>query len=52
MARDEHGAFLRSVSQTAPGNKVSIMLADGRILGTVDAVEPAPSSPDLPEGDA
>ena len=33
------GRLLRSVSQTAPGRALSVMLADGRILGTVTGVE-------------
>ena len=41
MACDEEGRLLRSVSETAPGRALSVMLADGRILGTVTAVEHA-----------
>ena len=41
MACDEHGAILRSVSQTAPGRGLAVLMADGRILGTVTGVEPA-----------
>ena len=52
MACDEQGVFLRSVEQTSPGRRISVMLADGRILGTVDAVEPAPSPTANSEGNA
>lgn len=41
MACDEEGRLLRSVSETAPGRALSVMLTDGRILGTVTAVEHA-----------
>lgn len=41
VACDEHGGILRSVTQTAPGRTLSVMLADGRILGTVTEVTPS-----------
>ncbi len=46
MACDDTGAFLRSVSQTAPGRALSVILADGRVLGTVTGVEPSPRQDD------
>ncbi len=42
MACKEDGTFLRSVEQAAPGQSFSVLLADGRILGTVVVVEPIP----------
>ena len=44
MACDERGKLLRSVTQTSPGRAISVMLADGRIFGTVTGTEP--SEPD------
>jgi exodeoxyribonuclease VII large subunit len=39
MALNEDGRFLRSVGQTAPGKRVTVELADGRLVTIVDAVE-------------
>ena len=39
MALNEDGTFLRSVGQTAPGKRVTIELADGRLVTIVDVVE-------------
>ena len=39
MALNEDGTFLRSVGQTAPGKRVIVELADGRLVTIVDAVE-------------
>ena len=39
MALNEDGTFLRSVDQTAPGKRVTVELADGRLVTIVDAVE-------------
>ena len=39
MALNEDGTFLRSVSQTAPGKRVTVELADGRLATIVDTVE-------------
>ena len=39
MALAEDGTFLRSVEQTAPGQKVIVELADGRLAAVVSAVE-------------
>lgn len=39
MALDEDGSFLRSVTQTAPGRRVTVALADGRLVTVVDSVE-------------
>lgn len=39
MALDEDGSFLRSVTQTAPGRRVAVALADGRLVTVVDSVE-------------
>lgn len=44
MACDEAGNILRSVTQTSPGRRFSVMLSDGRLMGTVTGVEP--SAPD------
>lgn len=41
MACDEKGGILRSVTQTAPGKALTVVLADGRILGTVTTVVPS-----------
>ena len=43
MACDDGGKILRSVTQTSPGRAISVMLADGRILGTVTGVETSAS---------
>ena len=52
MACDEEGNLLRSASQTAPGRAFSVLMADGRIRGTVTEVEPLPEgeTPPLPPG--
>ena len=39
MALSEDGTFLRSVEQTAPGRRVIVELADGRLVTVVNAVE-------------
>ena len=39
VACDEKGSILRSTAQTAPGRGITVLLADGRILGTVTGVE-------------
>ena len=39
MALAEDGSFLRSVEQTAPGRRVTVALADGRLVTVVDSVE-------------
>lgn len=44
VACDEQGAILRSVTQTSAGRRFSVMLADGRLLGTVTEVTAAPAS--------
>ena len=44
MACDEAGNILRSVTQTSPGRRLSVMLSDGRLIGTVTGVEA--SAPD------
>lgn len=49
LAYDDRGAVLHSVSQTAPGRSLAVVLADGRVLGTVtevsaEAEPPVPSS--------
>ena len=36
---DENGKLVRSVSQTAEGEKISFMLTDGRVHATVNAIE-------------
>ena len=36
---DEKGKLVRSVSQTAEGEKISFMLTDGRVHATVNAIE-------------
>lgn len=36
---DEKGKLVRSVSQTAEGEKISFMLTDGRVHATVDRIE-------------
>ncbi|MBR3881256.1 MAG: exodeoxyribonuclease VII large subunit [Mailhella sp.] len=46
MALAEDGSFLRSVHQTAPGRRVTVALADGQLVTTVDDI--APASPTLP----
>ena len=43
MALAEDGSFLRSVSQTAPGRRVTVALADGRLVTVVDSIEPCPA---------
>uniref|UniRef100_UPI004062CB10 exodeoxyribonuclease VII large subunit n=1 Tax=Mailhella sp. TaxID=1981029 RepID=UPI004062CB10 len=43
MALDEDGSLLRSVSQTAPGRRVTVALADGRLVTVVDSIEPCPA---------
>lgn len=42
MAYDDAGNLMRSAAQTAKGRSMSVILADGRILGTVTGVEPLP----------
>lgn len=51
MACDEAGNILRSAMQTAPGRAFSVLMADGRILGTVTGVEllPEGAGPTLPQ---
>ena len=39
MALAEDGTFLRSVEQTAPGQKVIVELSDGRLAAVVSKVE-------------
>ncbi|MBQ8744189.1 MAG: exodeoxyribonuclease VII large subunit [Mailhella sp.] len=39
MAMDEKGKFLRSVTQTKPGQRITVQMADGRILTVVDSVD-------------
>ena len=39
MTQTEEGAVIRSVSQTAPGAKLTITVSDGRICATVDDVK-------------
>ena len=48
MACDEEGNLLRSVSHTAPGRAFSVLMADGRIRGTVTGVESLPEGNVLP----
>ena len=43
VAYDEKGSLLRSAAQTGPGCGISVLLADGRVLGTVTSVELAPT---------
>lgn len=43
MACDEAGNILRSVTQTSPGRRLSVMLSDGRLIGTVTGVEASAS---------
>jgi exodeoxyribonuclease VII large subunit len=40
------GTVVGSTAQTAVGDDLSIRLADGRVLATTSAVEPAPSEED------
>ncbi len=42
FARAQNGNFLHSVTQTAPGDKISVRLADGTISACVESVEPHP----------
>lgn len=44
MTCDEHGDILRSVTQTAPGRSVAVLLADGRLRASVTEI--TPSQPD------
>jgi len=39
MAMDEKGKFLRSVTQAKPGQRITVQMADGRILTVVDSVD-------------
>ncbi len=48
MTCDEDGNLLRSVAHTAPGRAFSVLMADGRIRGTVTGVEARPEGNALP----
>ncbi len=42
MVRDSAGVLLRSVKNVVSGARIAVTLCDGRLLGTVDDVDPSP----------
>ena len=39
MTKDENGALIRSINEVAPGDKLTVHLADGKILATAEGTE-------------